>query len=464
MKTSGLPPTPRRAVRGLLLCVPLWVMAVQMPMTAIGQTVYATPYTFTTLAGAAGNLGTNDGTGSAARFNLPMSVAVDGAGNVFVADTQNQTIRKVTPAGVVTTLAGMPEVTGTNDGTGSAARFYFPSGMALDSNDNLYVADAFNNTIRRVTPAGVVTTLAGLPEFDQSGDSLGGYADGTNRDERFYIPAGLALDRATNIYVTESGNNDVRKLTPVGTNWAVTTLAGQPLSSGTNDGTNSDARFNVPRGVAVDSNGVLYVSDEENNTIREVIPSGTNWVVTTMAGLAGITGTNAGMGSAARFSGLGGVAVDKNGNLYLADRNNDTIRLLVPSGTNWVVTTLAGAALTHGTNDGTAATAKFYYPFGVAVDTNGNVYVADEANQTIRKGYPPGSVPQPVLQPPNLSGGQFGFGITGLPNLAVDVQSSSDLTNWQIADTNYYVLVNGTNFFPGPIPAQGNEFYRVRVR
>src|SRR5438105_3678542 len=123
------------------------------------QSVY-TPYTFTTLAGAV-SIGSADGTGSAARFSQPSGVATDSSGNVYVADSYNHTIRKITPAGVVTTLAGLAGSRGSADGTGSAARFYYPWGMATDSSGNVYVADSFNSTIRKITPAGVVTTLAG---------------------------------------------------------------------------------------------------------------------------------------------------------------------------------------------------------------------------------------------------------------------------------------------------------------
>ncbi len=456
-RTSGL-------CRHFLPWVALLVMAVQYPGPAMGQTIYATPYTITTLAGEPGVPGTNDGTGSAARFGTiaggPAGVALDGAGNLYVTDFESQTIRRVTSTGVVTTLAGRPGVAGTNDGTNMGARFDSPQGVAVDGNGNVYVADTTNYTIRKVALAGtnwVVTTLAGR------GGSRGAN-DGTNGVARFYNPTGVAVDASGDLYVTDSYNYTIRKVTPEGTNWVVTTLAGLAGAPGTNDGTNTGARFNEPAGVAVDSATNLYVADEFNFTIRKLTASGTNWVVKTIAGLAENLGTNDGTNSVARFNYPFGVAVDTNGNVYVADQSNFTIRKATPSGTNWVVTTVAGVAGTGGTNDGTGSNAQFYFSLGVAVDTNGDIFVADCANFTIRKGSPPGSVPQPVLQPPSLSAGRFGFGITGLPNLAVDVQSSSDLMNWQIADTNYYVLVNGTNFFPGPSPAQGNLFYRVQVR
>jgi hypothetical protein len=263
--------------------------------------------------------------------------------------------------------------------------------------------------------------------------------------------------------VADSGNEAIRMITPMGTNWVVTTLAGKLGGyQGSNDGTNGDARFGYPVSVTVDANTNLYVADQENYTIRKVTPVGTNWVVTTPAGLAGsdtyVDGTN----SNARFDNPLGVAADASGNVYVA--NTYQVRKMTPSGTNWVVTTVAGAFDVSGTNDGTGSNALFATLYGLTVDANGVLYVADNQNNSVRKGYPPGSVPGPVLQTPVLNAGQFGFGVSGLPNLAVDVEASSDLTNWQVADTDYFVLVNGTNYFHGPNPPQGNQFYRVHVR
>jgi hypothetical protein len=331
----------------------------------------------TTLAGVAGSLGSADGTNSAARFHHPARVAVDSAGNVYVADTGNFTIRKATLAGtnwVVTTLAGVAGSSGTNDGTGSAARFNYPEAVAADSVGTVYVADSFNNTLRKLTPAGVVTTLAGLTTGGP------GTVDGTGSAARFNSPHIAAVDSAGNIYVA-SGDNTIRKVTPVGPSWAVTTLAGQAGSSGTNDGTGSAARFNAPFEVALDSAGNLYVADAGNNTIRRLTPVGTNWVVTTLAGLAGSFGEGDGPGIAARFDGPAGVAVDRAGNVYVADNGNCTIRLVTPAGS---VETLAGSR-NHGSADGIGAAAEFNYPYDVALDNAGNLYVADYGNNTIRK-------------------------------------------------------------------------------
>jgi uncharacterized delta-60 repeat protein len=346
----------------------------------------AQEYTFTTLAGPDESPGAVDGTGSAARLNYPYAVAVDSAGNVYVADGGNSTIRKVAPGGVVTTLAGLAGSSGSADGTGSAARFNYTAGVALDSAGNVYVADVGNQTIRKVTPGGVVTTLAGLA------GSLGS-ADGTGSAARFNYPYAVAADSAGNVYVADSENFTIRKVSPGG---VVTTLAGLAGSSGSADGTASAARFNYPYGVAVDSAGNVYVADSDNYTIRKVTPGG---VVTTLAGLAGSSGSADGTGSAARFNYPYGVAADSAGNVYVADSDNHTIRKVTPGG---VVTTLAGLAGSSGSADGTASAARFYEPCGVAADSAGNVYVADWSNHTIRK-VTPGGV---VTTLAGLAGGQ----------------------------------------------------------
>ena len=336
----------------------------------------------TTLAGMARSAGSADGTGNAARFYCPYGVAVDSAGNVYVGDYNNHTIRKVTSGGVVTTLAGLAGSSGSADGTGSAARFHGPWGVAVDSAGNVYVTDTYNLTIRKVTSSGVVTTLAGLA-------GSRGSADGTGSAARFNGAYGVAVDSAGTVYVADTGNQTIRKVTPGG---VVTTLAGLAGSGGSADGTGSVARFTTPQGVAVDSAGNVYVADSGNHTIRKVTSGG---VVTTLAGLAGSQGNTDGLGSVdgpgslARFYRPRGVAVDSAGNVYVADSYNHTIRKVTPGG---VVTTLAGLAGSSGSADGTGSAARFYLPYGVAVDSAGNVYVADTGNSTIRKVTPGGVV------------------------------------------------------------------------
>ncbi len=353
-----------------------------------------------TLAGG-GSIGSADGAGGAARFHSPMGVAVDGDGNIYVADTRNSTIRQITSAGSVSTMAGLAGIFGTNNGPGSYALFYAPLGVAVDSAANVYVADTFNNTIRQITPAGMVSTIAG-----RAGSS--GKADGTNSTARFYLPAGIAVDSATNLYVADTYNDTIRKMTLVGTNWVVRTIAGLAGTNGFTDGTGTNARFSEPFGIAVDSATNLYVADTLNDTIRKMTLVGTNWVVSTIAGLTTNAGSADGTGTNAEFSNPWGIAVDSETNLYVGDSQNDTIRKMTPAGTNWVVSTIGGLAQTYGSADGAGSAALFEIPEGVAVDSLGNIYVADTYNNTIRKGvftaYTPTN-PVPYTQP--LMNGQL---------------------------------------------------------
>ncbi len=333
-------------------------------------------YTFGTLAGVSpGNV---DGAVAAARFRGGGGIASDASGNLYVADAANDTIRKITPAGVVTTLAGSPGATGTSDGTGSAARFNSPTGIAVDASGNLYVAEYGNNTIRKITPAGAVTTLAGSPGHPgPSGDS----SDGTGAAAGFFHPTGLAVDGTGNVYVTDSGNGTIRRITPAG---AVTTIAGVVGVGGTTDGTGSGALFDYPYGVAIGASGDLYVTDAGAGTVRKVTPTGS---VTTIAGDPGVSGSSDGTGAAARFNGPSGIAEDISGNLYIADNRSNTIRKVTPAG---VVTTLAGSPVVTGSSDGPGAAASFTDPYGVAVDSSGDIVVSDDT--TIRVITPGGSV------------------------------------------------------------------------
>jgi len=402
-----------------------------------------------TLAGTAGAAGSADATGTAASFRFPRGIATDSAGNLYVSELVNNTIRKITPAGVVTTLAGTAGGVGSVDGTGAAASFNFPSSVATDSASNVYVADG-NHTIRKVTPAGVVSTLAGTSGVSGSTDAAGAAA-------RFNSPAGVATDSAGNVYVADSSNNTIRKITPAG---AVTTLAGTAGVSGSSDGTGAAASFNFPRGIATDGAGNVYVADTSNNTIRKITSSG---VVTTLAGTASFSGGSSdGTGTAASFNFPQGLATDSAGNIYVADSDNNTIRKITPAG---VVTTLAGTAGVFGSADGTGATASFDFPCGIATDSVGNVYVADSGNSTIRKITPAGVV-STLAGTAALSGSADGTGAAASFNFPFGIAADSagnvyvaDLDNStirQITPTGFVVTVVGrarqAEFAPGPLP------------
>ena len=341
----------------------------EVPGTPLGAVVTALPIEadVTTLAGS-GTAAFADGTGAAASFKGPYGVTVSAAGIVYVGDTGNHRIRAVTPAGVVTTVAGsgMPAFA---EGTGIAASFTLPIGVAVDGNGNVYVGDASNQRVRKVTtPAGVVTTLAG------SGTAT--FADGTGAGASFDNPYSVAVDGAGNVYVADRFNHRIRAVTPAG---VVTTLAGTDQSVFL-DGPTSAATFEGPNCVGSSPTGNLWIPDSDR--IRTLIAG----EVKTVAGSATQAFAD-GTGAAASFNVPNGVAVDAAGNAYVADTFNERIRKVTPLG---VVTTLAGSGMAAFA-DGKGAAASFNTPVGVAVDTAGNVYVADRDNHRIRKLTPVGA-------------------------------------------------------------------------
>lgn len=301
-------------------------------------------------------------------FNEPTGVAVDAAGNIYVADYGNDLIRKITPQGVVGTFAGSGNQ-GYADGTGLLASFAQPAGIAIDAAGNLYVADSGNDLIRKISPEGSVTTIAG--------SDTSGYTDGTGSATTFFDPLAVAVGASGDIYVADAGNNLIRKISTGG---AVTTFAGTY-----NTATSTQrSPFNNPSGVAVNRTGNLFVANYLNNTIMEVTPSGQ---VSTYAG-SGLPGAGNGPAATASFYFPNSVATDTAGNVYVSDGVNNLIRKISPQG---IVSTLAGNG-TAGATDSTGTAASFNQPAGLALDAAGNVYVADAGNNLIRKISPGGAV------------------------------------------------------------------------
>jgi serine/threonine protein kinase, bacterial len=312
--------------------------------------------------------GNANGTGTAATFSAPAGVAVDSSGNVYVAEYQNNDIRKITPEGVVTLFAGSSTAAqGNANGTGSAASFWNPTGVAVDSAGNVYVADESNNEIRKITPAGAVSLFAG------SATGVAGNANGTGQAASFSAPNGIAIDSSGNLWVTDSANNTIREITTPGA------VVSTPYGSGTAGRTNANgtsAEFNTPTAIGVDPvSGNLFVADMANNEIREI--DVTTTAVSLFAGSStGVAGSsNSGTGT---FNHPSGIAIDSAGNLYVADTNNSLIRMITPAK---VVTTYAGSSA--GYAGGSSSAAKFDYPFGIAIDGS-TLYVGDDVNDAIR--------------------------------------------------------------------------------
>lgn len=473
------------------------------------QTV-VTPYVFRHLAGTPGGPGKADGPGAVARFNYATGVAADSAGNVYVTDSQNETIRKISPTGIVTTFAGSPSLAGSADGTGSTARFNYPTGPALDASGNLFVADWANDMIRKITPAGVVSTVAGSPYA--GGDH--GNADGAGPAARFWAPSSVAVDAAGNVFVADSGNHEIRKIALDGTVTTLVLASNSPawpaggfypffLFGGDKYGLSWGSQYSTGylSQIAVDRNGNLYFGNYESGqgndppyylvlkvdlsgvaTALSQFPTLTSLAgpaldgsgnlfigsasgllrlsaagtVTTVAGsttgvsgagltitptgdcivadyeqvlkitpageigiLAGLPATPGsadGTGPSALFDSPSGIAVDANGNCYVADTGNNTIRKITPAG---MVTTLAGKAGVPGSADGTASAAQFNAPSSIATDTAGNLYVADVVNSAIRKINADG-----VVTTLAGFGNSLGLPVLGSVGLAVDASNN----------------------------------------
>ena len=395
----------------------LLLVALLRPLGASAQ------YPVSTLAGS-GASGFADGTGSTAQFNDPVGVAVDGAGNVYVADTYNHRIRKVSPAGVVTTLAGSTQ--GFADGAGSAAQFNGPYGVAVDGAGNVYVADYYNSRIRKVTPAGVVTTLAG--------SSTQGSADGAGSAAQFSGPYGVALDGAGNVYVADLNNQRIRKVTPAG---VVTTLAGS--TQGFADGAGSAARFNGPTGVALDGAGNVYVADRENQRIRKVSLAAP--ILTSISPNPAAAGTSVTL-TGTDLTGATGVSFNGTAATTFAVVNATTLTATVPTGATTgpvTVTTPGGTSGRVAFTVSTAPTVATAAPSNVGptdVVLGGNV-TATGGDAVTERGV--------VYSSTNMVPAIGGAGVSKFASGSMGTGSYSVPVGGLLPGTTYYVRAYATN-------------------
>lgn len=300
-------------------------------------------------------------------FNAPAGMAVDASGNTYLANSGDHTICKIQPNGVVTVVAGASGISGHVDATGGNARFSWPTGLAIDGTGTLYVADG-NNTIRAIAPGGVVTTLAGSA-------GVAGTTDGAGNLARFGdLIQGLTWDGSGNLLVADTYNHTIRKITTAG---VVTTVAGLAGQAGAINGAMANATFNNPSGLAVNATGTVYVADYGNNVIRAIAGG----LVSTFAGTVGTAGSGDGAATVATFNRPLGLAVNSLGQVFIADSANQTIRKAEVNGT---VSTFAGSATSPGNLDGTGTVARFNRPTSLLILASDSLLVADTTNGQIR--------------------------------------------------------------------------------
>jgi len=306
-----------------------------------------------------------------ARLNSPSGVAIDASGNMFIADTINNRIRKVA-SGNITTIAGNGFAAYAGDGlAGTSASLNGPSGVAVDGSGNVYVADQLNNVIRKITSAGIISTIAGTGVAGYNGDGIAATTAQLN------LPAAVAVDSSGNVFIADFGNNRVREVASSG---SISTVAGTGVAGKSGDsGPGTSAQLSGPAALALDSSNNLFIADEGNNVIRK-LSSGT---ITTIAGngTPGDAGDN-GPATSATISNPVGVAVNSSGVVYISDAVNQRVRKV--SGTT--ISIVAGNGTAGYVGDGSAATkAELNGPHGLAVDKSGSLYIADSRNQVIRK-------------------------------------------------------------------------------
>lgn len=348
------------------------VVLALIPALCPGQTQPA--YTVATAAGTGEAAHSGDGgPGTSAALNFPQAVAVDGEGNVYIADCFNHRVRKLAPDGNITSVAGSTSSGYSGDGgSATSATLYDPCGVAVDSSGVVYVSDTGNHVVRKRTSGGTISRVAGIAEASYSGDGEAATSAALN------TPLGLAVDASGNLYIADTKNHRIRK---VATDGKISTVAGTgDAGYSGDDGEATSAKLKYPQDVAVDAAGNLYIADTENHRIRRVGAEG--WITTVAGnGAAGDSG-DGGVATQAALNYPRSVDVDAAGRLYIADTFNMRIRSVAPNGT---MQTIAGTGdIGDGGDGGPAASAQFAFPSGVAVDAGGNVYVADDQNSRVR--------------------------------------------------------------------------------
>ena len=387
-------------------------------------------YTITRVAGNGTNGFAGDGgAATSAELSIPWGIAVDKSGNIYIADEVNVRVRMVSASGTITTVAG--DGTGGYTGDGSAAtsaELSYDAAVAVDSSGNVYVADSNNQVVRKFAVGGTITTVAGS---NSSGAGFSG--DGAAATSaQLNLPMGLALDSAGNLYIADSNNNVIRKVATSGT---ITTVAGNTLVGYLGDGgLATNAILQDPRAVTLDAAGNLYIADSLNHVVRKVTGDGRIATIAGIGGQGGFSG-DGGPATQAELYYPDGLAVDSVGNLYIADSLNNRIRVVTPGG---IIMTVAGNGKFGDSGDGGPATsARLNGPTSVALDSAGNLYVGDSENSVVRKLTPDNSG-IPSLQPGTVIGASgFGAFTSTAPGSWIEIYGSSlanDTRQWKASD------------------------------
>lgn len=414
-------------------------------------------YSFTTIIGSPGQSGGLDGQGNAALLRSPSGLALSTNGDLFIADTLNHVVRLAQWSGTawnVSTIAGAVGATGADDGVGTEARFNRPTGLAIDEQGAVLVVDRYNHMIRKLTREGtnwVATTIAG-----KAGER--GWDDGVGATARFSLPGSITPGAGGVFYVADIVNSTIRLLEPIGTEWAVSTVAGFPEYAGFVDGAGADAEFFYPYALATDGSGDLLVTDAGNHAIRRVSGLGTDYMVSTVSGISGASGSLDGPADQARFYFPNGIATGPDGAVFICDQSNHTIRKLANGASGLMVSTVGGTALQSGTNDGTGTTARFRSPYGIAVDAIGRLFIADYGNHTIRLGTPVAKPEGPRL----ATGAQGGLLTVSWPatdGYELEQTPRLDAPAWTKV-TEGIVLSGGVYRFETPM-TEASAFYRL---
>ncbi|MEO7530645.1 MAG: LamG-like jellyroll fold domain-containing protein [Sediminibacterium sp.] len=399
----------------------------------LGGEVPKTSYSQTTTFAGNDLPGSSDGKGIKAAFNRPSKIAVDNLGNLYIADELNNKIRKMAPDGTVTTLAGSGKAGAENNSKGGLASFNGPGGIGVDRQGNIYVADVYNHKVRKITPAGSVSTLAGSGHQGYVDDARGLMAE-------FDYPVDVTVDEAGNVYVADEGNNKIRKITTSG---SVSTFAGSGAVGALDNRVGVLATFNQPNGIAVDQKGNVYVADQLNHKVRKITPIG---AVSTLAGNGQAGSSDNNVGILAAFNNPRGITVDRIGNVYVGDVGNQKVRKITAAG---VVSTLAGSGVAGAQDNQNGSLAEFYFPDGVAIDSLGNLYVADALNNKIRKIETKGYSIIPELLPEGLHFDNTTGELSGTP--------AEDAINSMYTITAYNIFGSSTTHLTlGILPQPGN--------